>query len=369
MCSSLLLLAVARPAAAQGNLRKEMAEVAKDVKKLLVARSEDSVTLGTFTGPDHSSSGPSVAQTLREELQRVGVTVKAGARCEIKGSYGAVADRKSGRMAGRIRTRLVDQTGKVLAELDRAVFGDVTVPTLLGLTARLPTDGSSNEERVKARDAVLRQAVEKPRAFVDGGRVAAAARSPYAVEILVAAQSGGDYEARAARDDAGMAFVPIRRGEVYAVRLINDSDVEAAVNLSVDGLSMFAFSDLKDPESGLPRCSAVLVPAKGSALVKGWQRTAEASEEFVVTEYSKSAAAELKSTANVGTITACFSACWPRGSKPPAGEPDSASEDSRGGDATGRGAKIDTKFEEVQRLFGVVRDTISVRYTRPVPSK
>lgn len=359
--TSLLLFLTARPAAAQANLHREMAEVAKEIKKLLDGRSEDSIAVGAFTGPVRleSSSGPAIAKVLADELQRMGVAVKRRANCEVKGDYVDVVDGRSDRLAARIKTRVLDRGGKVLVELDRGVFGDATVPALLGLTARLPANGDEKE-----RDALLRQAIDKPRTSISGGRIAAAAKSPYGIEILVAPQSQGQYQARTPRDDEGMAYVPIRRGEVYAVRLINDSDCEAAVNLSVDGLSMFTFSDLKDAKTGRARYSVILVPAKGSTVVKGWHRTNDVSEEFVVTQYSKSAAAELKSTASLGTITACFSACWPRGGEPPADEPKNPSEFSRGGDATGRGAKIEIKFQEVERNFGVVRDTISVRYSR-----
>jgi hypothetical protein len=66
---------------------------------------------------------------------------------------------------------------------------------------------------------------------------------------------------------------------------------------------------------------------------------------------------------NIGTITACFAACWPRDGSPPPDEP-AADVASRGADATGRGARYQQNYKEVERLFGVIRSTVSVRYTR-----
>ena len=112
------------------------------------------------------------------------------------------------------------------------------------------------------------------------GRVAAAKDRPFAIEILV------KDTARAAQNDEGQAFVKIDRDEIYAVRLINDADYEVAVRLTIDGISMFAFSEVKNPETDLPKYNYVVVPAKSSVTATGWHRTDEISDSFQVTEFS-----------------------------------------------------------------------------------
>ena len=53
-----------------------------------------------------------------------------------------------------------------------------------------------------------------------------------------------DFRPRAAsKDEDGFAFLKINRDEIYAVKLINDSPHDAAVTLTIDGLSVFAFSE------------------------------------------------------------------------------------------------------------------------------
>jgi hypothetical protein len=106
------------------------------------------------------------------------------------------------------------------------------------------------------------------------------------------------------------------------------------------------------------------VGKKSSTLVTGWHVDNKESDEFLVTAYAKSAAGQLGSSANVGTITATFAAAWPRDGKPPADEPASPSERSKSADATGRGARHKKTWTEVQRRFGVTRDAVSVRYTK-----
>jgi hypothetical protein len=156
----------------------------------------------------------------------------------------------------------------------------------------------------------------------------------------------------------------VPRGKAYAVRLINEAPFEAAVQLRIDGLSMFTFSELRQP-NGEPKYTAVILPPHkdgkpGEAIIRGWHVNNEVSDKFVVTEYAKSAAASLKHTADIGTITATFQATWTKGKLPD--EP----EKGRGGmgDATGRGDRIGQEYQEVVRNLGAIRDCISVRYTK-----
>jgi hypothetical protein len=63
-------------------------------------------------------------------------------------------------------------------------------------------------------------------------------------------------------------------------------------------------------------------------------------------------------------ITATFAAAWPKDQQPPSDEPSNPAEKSRSGDAVGRGTRFQQKFLEVERHIGVVRATVSVRYTK-----
>ena len=83
------------------------------------------------------------------------------------------------------------------------------------------------------------------------------------------------------------------------------------------------------------------------------------SDEFKVTEYAKSLAAQLKSIGNIGMVTACFHAAVLKDENFPPGEPVDNSFS-----ATGKGARISRKCEVVERKIGGLRAQVSVRYNR-----
>jgi hypothetical protein len=358
---SMFLVAVGVPARAEDTLRKELNIVADGLAKAVKALGYDSIAVGEFTGPAQlpTSGGPVIAHTLTEELHKQGITVKRVAPIGVKGEYRDVKDNKTGHLAAQIRGSVTDRSGKVLFSFNRGVFGDAMLASLFGATTSMPPLPHARD-----RSRHLERSLDHPSAHIAKAVVRSAASSPYGMEILVGAGSGSELEPRAVKLQDGLAFVPIRRGEIYGVRLYNDSDHEVAVTLTIDGLSMFTFSKIRDPKTGLPKNSVIILDPHSSAVIRGWHRTQEESEEFVVTEYSKSAAAELGSTAKLGTITATFALSWPTNAKPPADEPADPDSHSRQVDATGRGAQIKAQFEEVQRHFGVVRDAVSVRYTK-----
>src|SRR5439155_23696125 len=100
--------------------------------------------------------------------------------------------------------------------------------------------------------------------------VSAAADSPYAVEVWAAPRPGAQYAPRPATVDGGLAFVRLSQGEVFAVRLINKSPHDAAVTLTIDGLSLYAFSDVEDPKTGRSRYAVIFVPAGREVFLRGW---------------------------------------------------------------------------------------------------
>jgi hypothetical protein len=61
-----------------------------------------------------------------------------------------------------------------------------------------------------------------------------------------------------------------------------------------------------------------------------------------------------------------FAAAWPENAQPPDDEPEQPNARGLVGDATGRGPRVGAKFTEVRRKFGILRATISVRYTKEV---
>jgi hypothetical protein len=334
------------------DMRGELGQLAKDLKAFLDKRGETTVAMGQFVGPPQlaTSAGPGLAKILTEELKKNGVEVKRRSKLGIKGEFLDVTDNFKGtkRLGVQLKVQVVDRGNKALAELDIGILDNPDIATLLGITG--PLNPKADD---KARNEELKVRLDNPKVFIAGSRVASDKDRPFAMEIVVADK------ARKAEKEDGLAYVKIDREEIYAVRLYNDADYEVAVSLSIDGINMFAFSEVRDPKTDLPKYRYVVIPKKSSVDVTGWHRTDEVSDSFQVTELAKSAAAELRSTAKVGTITARFHACWAKDADPPSDELA-----GRSGSATGFGPPVEAGFTYVQRNVGVARDVISVRYTK-----
>jgi hypothetical protein len=105
-----------------------------------------------------------------------------------------------------------------------------------------------------------------------------------------------------------------------------------------------------------------LVPAGGSVEVPGWMISRSRVLGFKVTGYPNTAVAQLgRDQSPTGTITATFSAAWEKGQKPPAGEPPTTR--GPGDDGTGFGKPKEIEARPVKRQVGVVRASVSVRYS------
>ena len=388
--AALLAAAAPRHCRADDPLRRELAAIAQSVGSLLKGRGQDSIAIGQFTGPATfpTSAGPGIVQVLKEEFEKREIQVKSRAGVGLKGEYlltkvevpdstDLTGTRTRTALAVRIKGTVVDALGEVLVdftsddvadvqlvngELQVDVADEAAVVQIAGVSVAIPTDDVVQEDRDnRILDAVQGNG-DPPR--VDGTRVFAGPGSPYGIEVLV----GQGPTPRAAALEEGLPFVRISRGEVYQIRLINNSQLDAAVRLTIDGLNTFTFSALRSEEDGnrqgRPRYDVWIIPAGKSGVIKGWHKTNELVDSFLITGYAQSAAATLNHDANIGTITAVFSAAWPVDQDPPADEPPTA-KGIHEGDATGFGPPVEQVVEEVQRTVGVVRASVSVRYARP----
>jgi hypothetical protein len=159
---------------------------------------------------------------------------------------------------------------------------------------------------------------------------------------------------------AGKAFVDIKRDEIYAVKVHNGTKHEASITLRIDGIDVFHFSEVRDPKTKAPKYKHFIVQP-GETVIPGWHKTNSRADSFLVTEYGKSAAAEEPnlSRGKIGVVTVNFALAW-EGDK----MPDEEKGTRDGGNATGFGPPLQVGQKEVERRTGVVRNVISVRYTR-----
>lgn len=350
---ALLCLAVQLPAAhGATEFKKQVAEAAKGIADFLKQKGEEKIAVGQFTGPSKmpSSSGPAIVKGLTDELTTLGITVSRRAKLEVKGDYLAVVDETKRGPAALLHGRILDPAGKVLFEFEKGFSNEATVTEMFGLTVTLPPDEAPRERKKR-----LRESIDEPQTNFAETRILTGPESPYEMEVLISTPTG--YVPRAPTNDDGLAFVDIKKEESYAVRIYNKSPYDAAVSVSIDGLNMFAFTDVPQYRD----MGIVIVPAGSSGTVRGWHRNNQVSDAFLVTDYAKSAAAELKQTSDIGMITCTFAAAWPQGTEAP---PDESVK--RNELATARGAQLEAKYQEVARHIGKTRGAVSVRYIKPV---
>jgi hypothetical protein len=364
LAAAALLLASAaaaapREASANDNLRVELRPVAAKVARFLQSEQTDRVAVGAVKEggqiPLASSGGPGIQQALCEELAlaKVRVVDRDAASYVILGDYAPVRRAETGSVVLLLSFKLLDPQGAAVLEgdrdLTRGLYGDASISSLAGLNYAPPVGGDRS-----ARDAAIEKAVQHPATEATQATVRAERGSPYGVEVHV--KQGGRYVPQPVRTQDGRAFAPVDRGSSYGVALVNDSPHDALVTLTIDGINMFQFSRLPYRQ--------VLVPARDRVLVRGWHVDNRTSEEFLVTSYAKSAAASVRSTAGLGTITAAFSAAWAPDAPPPSDEPPSPHEHSRDASGTGRGVKIGQTYVEEVRRSGVVRACVTIRYAK-----
>jgi len=345
---------------AQENLRKELAPLAKKIKEVLDQQRQDAIAVGDFSGPAHlPGNGALIRKTLEEELKKQGVNVQAGAKnFEVKGAFRDAADARANGLVGvKLVTTIYDTSGEIIVNLPtRIVHGNTDLMAVLAVNASPDPRGDQF-----SRNKEIAERIENPQAHLTGNLIRDKANSPYAIEIRVK-REGQSYVPVRPTIVNRLPHVALQRDDVYEVVLYNDSPNEAAVSLLIDGLNMFVLSAGRDPKDGPDHFSRLIVDPGKPYAVLDWHIKGTRTDEFLVTEKEGSVAAKLRNSGGVGTITAIFSAAWPKGKDDlrPADEPKTRSAEL----GTGTGQQVDEKYVKVERSFGAPRATISVRYQK-----
>lgn len=363
-----LALATVANVQADTNVELELEALAKDVVTILQKQNQTSIRIGKFNadGDIPTNFGPEFQRILADKFAASKITVSKDALIEIQGNYGPatadpnVPDLKQ--MYTRIVARLVDTKTRVVLDkinsLSRAIHGNDALREVFPITVGL----TPNADR-QTRNDQIRKGIESPKAFVQKTQIRSSETSPFAVEILVVNDPKDSDPADGApiTFSDGLPFVKITKGQSYRVKIHNNADFDAAIQLRIDGLDQYVFSDqeFRKP-NGQPKFEQFIIRKKSSYVISGWFRNLKQLDAFTVDDYAKSAAAELKSSqGEIGTISVAFHAAW----NTPEELSSEGGKDARDNNATRRGATIDTSLIQIQKFVGVCRDQVSVRYT------
>jgi hypothetical protein len=368
MLAGLAALAAVPASRADESLRPKVAEIALDIKKILDGRTPpvDSIAVGEFSAPAGYAAnyGPGVADLLTQELTKLKIRVNKDAAYKVQGDFVKAmlkdVNAPGDVMAVKLNFRIYDNTGDELTSvrMNFHIKNNAGVAKALGYTGPLSPKGD-----YYVRNQDLQRNLGQKSGHFDSTRIVTSS-GQFAMEILVRPYADAPAKARQPQfNKDNDVFVGIGRGEIYEIRLYNYSKLDAAVTLEIDGLSVFAFSEVRN-EKGGPKYSYYIIPPGQNSIIVGWHKRNEGPKNhlaFLVTAYGEGASRLApQPTGKIGIITATFAYAW-TGKVKPAEE-----EGTRdGGNETGFGPPRTQELTEAQRHIGVVRDVVSIRYTRP----
>ena len=142
--------------------------------------------------------------------------------------------------------------------------------------------------------------------------------SPFRFELLV--NEGLGFSARKPEIIEGRPNFNLKKKDIYQIKIINEGTYEVAVEISIDGVDVFAFCNgvraWKGP--GPPPKPYIFVFPKGEVTLKGWPIDAKNSQEFLVGEYIQgSTRTKDVGEANLGMISMIFRPSWIKGEPKP----------------------------------------------------
>jgi hypothetical protein len=338
--------------------------LAKKIADFVKTKDQTEVAINDVVGPPDlaSSSGPGIQNLLVQELGKLGVKINQKASLIVEGKYINLTedgDKKVEDLVVRLILYVTNKSATRLYEVSEDVTykngGNVDIIKMFGMQTDLRQQTKANPDAINHQ---LKKDLEKPPLHLADTKIKTAKDSPYAVEVLVQKQGKGEFVAALPEDNDGKPYVALKKGDVYRLRLHNGAKFEAAVTVTIDGVDAFQFFA---PEKDKARPTSFLVAPTSARDVKGWPRSTEKLNEFLVGSYSESAAAEvLKSSAKLGTITLCIFPCWVGKTPPPEYEGTRSTNDN----GTGIGKEIKEKSNVVQRTFGPLVTSITIRYNK-----
>lgn len=372
--------------------RETIQIIAKGVAKVLAARRDDAITIGTFSGPASlgTAAGPGIKQLFAEELRSLNIRVaKLGTPLGLSGEYRlSRAFPNAETTQVQFEVKLTDDSGQSVADLasmlelpeyrpivvdkdgsdkSKTILNTYSSPESTALAMGLTVDfdgvysrrynGNFNPDLID----VIKEATSKPTAVVlNGNELRASRTSAYGLQVFV------NGKARAITIEDGRPFVAISKGEIFKLQVNNRSPLTISTIFTLDGINSFTFSEIRK-DDGKPKYTQWIVPPQQVAEVFGWHITNSTAREFKVTDFSESAAALVSSEGSLGTITVVIRATWRRGETPPRDELMEPGAAAGAVGAIGFGEDVSQRVNEdaQAREYGRVRSILTIRYNKP----
>jgi hypothetical protein len=371
--------AAERPPGITNKLRAEVKSLADSAVAVMKEEDQSAIAIGDFVGPTgfDTNYGSGLRQLFIEEISALSAgSVRDKATLSMIGSFSYELQKIDGEdlhvigieiQFKRSDGRTVGKLAKEVRDTPKLIKDSELIAVLISPGAiSLPVQQNRKQLNDKIFDATENKNF-KPEEF----RLRENKDSPFGMALLATGEKNAPKTAeewekispRALKVEKGFPIVAIESNEVYAVHLFNDTKHSVAVTLTIDGVDVFAFSEVRTGgkfPAGKPKYSHYIIPP-GGAIIPGWHISNTNNKSFLVTEYGKGISSLLKVDPNKnGIITASFALAW---------EGDNVPEEEKGakgrgvGNETGLGPDVKVNLKETKKNIGVVREIVNLRYS------
>ncbi|WP_339612742.1 hypothetical protein [uncultured Rubinisphaera sp.] len=307
--------------------------IADTVCSYLEQKDETSVMIGNYYG----GSGPEIQRILKVLIEAKGFDTKDG--MTLEGRCIAIAgDDLKIRVVSTLLSRNFEPITTIPVTQDVDLVIDDKSDTLKGTGTNVDVtkylkDSRIEQEALKEgvnasqkREEYVNKEIAKSyqdqnsvddyqlsTVVVDNASVSPESGSDFSVELLVKNEYG-EFVEKKSYLHKGKPFVDYNFGDVIGIRVNNKSAHDVVVDVSIDGISVFEYSEI--PGYKINKLFLVNKPnyqtgKGGSLLVKGWHKTDQEVYEFLVTDVENSEAVKLKRPRNnIGLVTVLFYPAW-----------------------------------------------------------
>lgn len=279
---------------AAGSFQRVVNDIAKKGSEYLKKNPPMEIGIGKFIVPnDADSASRRIKKAFADAFEAEGVAViDSGASWILQGSISAQRDGKLFRCF--ISADIVDRLGQVKISLPKNIEtanftdrGDIA--SILGIILDVSETLEEEAKKLVKTDSPestdadvpnvaeeLENSIVNPKPVVSGSgsgsgntQLSAGPNSKFRLEVLVQKQGVGDFIPWPIKIERGLAeMADLEVGDMYMVRVYNDSANDVGVKLAIDGINVFQFSE----DLGMKKLGMWLVPAKTAGKILGWYK-------------------------------------------------------------------------------------------------
>jgi hypothetical protein len=279
------------------------------------------ITLGDFIykgDPNGVNTGFMIKEYLIEALKNEGFKFSDSDNdwtCKIEAKYELKKIKENALID--IMFNFINPENKSLMNIpvrrELQVKGAPDIARLAAISVALTGDGIEQKKQLISQ-------LENKSVFIDKQDESQVLRkekgNPYGFEVLVLNPNDNVFKPRTINARNGISRINFSRGEVFRIRLVNDSDKPAAAEVILDGLNVFNAAE----DSKLHNARFILQP-KSNTVVSSWVRKegVDGGNEFKVGRIADAYASKVlgKDKAKSGMISVVFSQAWEQGNPPP----------------------------------------------------